>query len=790
MHGTPDTLSKHNDSPKGSSPVFICRLAFIFICLHVSALLPAQSLTVGTLAGGTTGGGYVDANGTDARFSAPRGVTRDSAGNLYVADSSSHVIRKVSVNGDVTTLAGLADAPGYAEGTGTLARFRFPMGITWDSVSGDLYVADKDNHVIRRVTLTGTTSSIAGLGGTSGTGNGNGSAARFTFPRALTTDNSGAIYVADTVNHVIRRIGPDRSVTTVAGVMRSIGSSDGFGDQARFNYPYGVATDPSNGNLYVSDALNNTVRKVTPEGRVTTIAGSPGVAGKVDAVGSDARFDFPWGLDVDLQGNVFVADEDNNSIRKITPSGIVTTVAGTGSRGPIDGDRTRARFNSPSDIVVLGSGDLAVADGYNHAVRRVSSDGTVTTIAGSMASNGTANGSSALARFHYPYGVAADQSGNVYVSEANATIRKISPDGVVSTLAGGTGQPGSIDGIGTSARFRSPLGLAVGPDGKIYVADGGNHTIRRITPAGVVSTVAGLAGESGYTNGTGSQARFDTPWGVAVDSRGDIYVADAYNHAIRLVEASGVVTTFAGGGFSGARDGVGTDARFYYPLAIAVDANRSIFVADWGNNAVRRITQSGVVSTIAGDMTAAAGWADGTGKVARFDSPSGIVADGRGGIFVGDEYNHAVRYITPQGETKTVAGLPGIPGNVNGTGTIARFAFPQMMAMTPTGRVIIVDADNHAVRVGDFAAPSIDTFVGTPTFIGPGESAILTYSVRNATTVAIDNGVGSVASTGQKTVSPAETTTYTLTASGPGGVVSATVRIAVGTGTRRRAARH
>ncbi|MFL6248155.1 MAG: NHL repeat-containing protein [Thermoanaerobaculia bacterium] len=762
------------------------------LALFLSATIAsAQSLDVDTYVGGTTGGGYVDATGTAARFVLPRAIASDPSGNLYVADTNNHVIRKISAGGEVTTLAGLAETQGFADGTGQAARFRYPRGIAFDPVTGDVIVGDTQNHVIRRVTQSGVVTTIAGLGGTFGTTNGIGSAARFTFPRGVVVDNGGVIYVADTSNHVIRRIAANGEVTTLAGIMRVEGNSDGFGGQATFSFPYDVAIDPASGNLYVSDAGNNSIRKVTPDGRVTTVAGSTfGSSGDEDGTGTDALFDTPFGIDVDAAGNVYVADSGNNKVRKITPAAVVTTFSGTGGTGTTNGAATSSRFNTPSGLTMAPGGVIYVADAFNFAVRRVTLAGETSTFAGSMPSNGASDGVGTAARLNFPPAIALDAAGNAYVTDSNCTIRKITPQRVVSTFAGSPGQCGWADGTGANARFRSPTGIGVAPDGTIYVADASNNAIRKITQQGVVTTLAGNPNDDDplFQDGSGLQARFNFPYGLAVDNRGDIYVADGLNHRIRLVEPSGVVTTFAGDGLSVDDDGVGTNASFDTPLGIAVDAARNIYVTDWGANTIRRITQSGVVTTLAGSEDAAANWVDATGTAARFDSPRGIAADAQGNLFVADTDNHVIRHITPAGVVTTVAGKPFTPGNINGIGSMARFTLPEGLAVTASGQLLIADRFNHAIRIGTFAAPVIDTFVATPRSIKPGATSTLSWAVRDATTVTI-SGIGTVAATGTTIVSPQSTTTYTLTAVGPGGTTTQQVTVFLGGG-KRRAARH
>ncbi len=310
------------------------------------------------LAGDVNQQGSTNGTGSGARFYDPCGVSADSAGNVYVADSNNHAIRKMTTAGVVTTLAGSLFQPGSTDGTGSGARFNWPRALTVDSV-GNVYVADTGNHTIRKVTTEGVVTTLAGSPGVSGSADGTGSSAYFNLPNGVTVDSIGNVYVADSGNHSIRKVTTAGEVTTLAGSSGIIGSADGTGSGARFNWPYGVTVD-SVGNLYVTDTENCTIRKVTPEGVVTTLAGSPGVSGSADGTGTGARFAWPWGGTMDLDGNFCVADSGNHTIRKVTPAGVVTTLAGqTGQRGFVAG-LLPGYLISPYGITLTPQGDLVV----------------------------------------------------------------------------------------------------------------------------------------------------------------------------------------------------------------------------------------------------------------------------------------------------------------------------------------------------------------------------------------------------------------------------------------------
>lgn len=319
-------------------------------------------------------------------------------------------------------------------------------------------------------------------GAAPGAAGGFGSNARFNQPNGLAADNAGNIYVADTENSIIRKISPEGWASTLAGLAGEFGSADGEAATARFFGPQGIAADGA-GQLYLADTANSTIRKVTPAGAVTTLAGAPGHFNSFDGAGADAQFYHPEGVALDAAGNLYVADTWNHTIRKVTPSGLVSTLAGlAGHPGSVDGTNSKARFNRPSGIAVDSLANLFVADSFNH------------------------------------------------------TIRKITPAGEVTTVAGLHGVWGSADGTNNAARFYLPQGVAVAASGDLLVADSGNQVLRKVSPAGpdwVVSTVAGLPGSAGRTNGAGDAARFFFPAGLALDTAGCLYVADAANHLVR-----------------------------------------------------------------------------------------------------------------------------------------------------------------------------------------------------------------------------------------------------------------
>ena len=325
------------------------------------------------------------------------------------------------------------------------------------------------------------------------------------------------------------------AVTTMAGMAQVSGATNGTGTNALFGDPAGIVAD-STGNLFVADSLNDVIRKITTNGVVTTFAGLAGITGTADGTGSGARFNAPSGMAFGRNGNLYVSDTGNNTIRKITPAGVVSTFAGVaGNGGYADGTAGSALFNSPLGLAITTNGTVYVADSGNHCLRMVFG-GNVTTFAGSPQVWGSANGAGTNAQFNGPVSVAFDARGNLFVSDANNdTIRKVTTNAIVTTFAGAPGQDGSADGPVAAARFRSPAGLAFDLQGNLFIADSFNQTLREISTNGSVTPVSGTAGISGPTDGINGAGKFFNPYGLVMAADGSLLVADTYNETIRQV---------------------------------------------------------------------------------------------------------------------------------------------------------------------------------------------------------------------------------------------------------------
>ena len=337
----------------------------------------------------------------------------------------------------------------------------------------------------------------------------------------------------------------------------------------------GIENDPVAGNNSSTVSITPIAPKIL---MVSTLAG--GSFGNKDGTGAAASFASPEGIAVDAAGNVYVADHSNDCIRKITPAGVVTTLAGSVT-GLQDGSGVAAKFNAPSSVAVDAGGNVYVADAGNNRIRKITPAGMVSTIAGS----------GYVSAIYQPLGVGVDAAGNVYVADTyNNRILKLSSGGsslLAGSATGGPGSAGYADGTGAAARFDTPNGVVVDAAGNVYVTDPGNHALRKITPAGVVTTIAG--GVQGFANGTGPAAQFNNLCGPAIDAAGNIFIADIGTNSVRKITPAGVVTTVAGSQTHDHVDGPVGTASFSNPFAVAVDAAGNIYVSDKDNNAIRKI---------------------------------------------------------------------------------------------------------------------------------------------------------------------------------------------------------
>ncbi|MBI2301989.1 MAG: hypothetical protein HYU66_24055 [Armatimonadetes bacterium] len=764
--------------------------AYITDSAHYIRMLRNGLVT--TLAGNGTAGS-VDGLGSAARLNSPWGIARNPVdGALIVTEAGGQRVRRVTSDGRVTTVAGTG-ATGSANGAGNAATFNVPIGVAVDAAGG-IFVVEYTGQVLRKIVLTGadpldpasyTVTTLAGLAATAGSTDAVGSAARFNNPAALALAPDGTLFVADSWNHKIRRVSPVGEVVTIAG-MGVAGSANGSGQAATFNFPRGIVW--YGGALFVTEVSGRRVRQVSLKSngsasgttatswRVATLAGS-GSSGSADGAGDVATFDGLMGAATDAAGNVLVADYITHKVREVSPNsgffplGIDTGVApgepvrlfnpdgivplpnpslidlaNTGEApylqyaGALEPEATSAArqwlFIVPSGVTafeftVTVEAKTSLGAPPEGAVGVGSANVMVRTIAG-RTGGGYHNGVATEAGFANMQGISIDAAGNLFVADTNdSAIRRVTPDGFVSTVAGvqtGGSANGTTDGLGTVARLNGPSGVAVTPDGtRVFVADTFNHTIRLIRLMGsnpadpshwTVSTIAGLAGTAGYVDSTsGDLARFQTPGGIAIAPGGMVYISEQTGNRIRRLELVGadptlptswLVSLLAGSTAAtpGNTDALGSAARFSSPRQIAVDRAGNVYLADFGNYRIREVSPDGGVRTLAGSGV---GYHDdANGLAAKFTYPKGIGVDPSGYVYVGDAY--WIRRVSPSGAVTTVAGRTPSGAealDLDGLGTVATISSPQGIAVGPDGSLYFTAGGTLRWSTGSSTNPGL-----------------------------------------------------------------------------------
>ena len=719
-------------------------LVLAALAAAVAGAQPADDRIIETVAGGGSVGDGGPAAAAYLRL--PWGVAVDGSGNIYIVDRGNQRIRKVDSAGGISTVAGDGIyGSGGDGGPAVAARWTGLRGVAVDG-SGNLYIADTYTNRIRKVDAdTGFISTIAG-DGTRGFGGDGGpaAAAQLSAPQSVALDGVGNLYIAEWGNHRIRKVDSAEVISTVAGDgTEGFGGDGGPAVAAQLNHPRNVAVDGA-GNLYIADASNHRIRKVNADtGVISTIAGDG-----TDGFNGDggpavaAQLNFPWSVAPDGAGNLYIADASNHRIRKVDAAGVISTIAGDGTRGfgGDGGPAAAARLTSPRNVAPDGAGNLYIADTWNRRIRKVDAAGVISTVAGGGSVGD--GGAAAAAQLNIPRDVAPDGSGNLYIADSrNHRIRKVDAAGVISTVAGdGTEGFGGDSGPAAAAQLRFPRDVAPDGSGNLYIADASNHRIRKVDAAGVISTVAGDGTEGfGGDGGPAAAAQLRFPWGVAPDGSGNLYIADASNHRIRKVDAAGVISTVAGDGTEGfgGDGGPAVAAQLRFPRDVAPDGSGNLYIADSGNYRIRKVDAAGVISTIAGDGTEGFGGDGGPAAAARLTSARDVAVDGAGNLYIADSDNHRIRKVDAAGGISTVAGggTRGFGGD-GGPAAAARLSQPWGVALDGAGNLYIADSDNHRIRkaaapAARIPADGIALATGTPAVNRISPNAIISVFGQN-----------------------------------------------------------
>jgi len=681
---------------------------------HLASLaLLAAPLTLAQYSISTVAGGApfaTPAAATGISIGQPKTTALDSSGNLYF--TSGNCVYKLS-GSTITLLAGNS-RPGFAGdgGPAVSAQLSGPQGLVVDK-SGNVYISDTNNNRVRVVTTNGVISTFAGTGQAGSVGSfGDGGPATQAFlhlPGGLAIDSSGNLFIADTGDNTVRKVTTNGVINTIAGDGYPSYSGDGYlAINAELHSPEGVAVDTL-GNVYIADTGNAYIRQIAvATGIINFIAGSGSIGYSGDGGQANvAGLDEPWAIALDSANpaNIYFTEPEDGRVREITTeTGKINTIVGTGNLG-FSGDggpATSAMVRLPTGLAIDSSGNLYIADSLNNRVRKVTG-ATISTIAGSGVMSYSGDGGSATAaQLNTPEAVAVDSSGNVYIADTvNNVIREISAKGVISTIAGtGTAGFGGDGGSATSAQLNSPQGVAVDSSGNVYVADTANARVRKIS-GGTISTVAGSATQGyGGDGAAATSAQLYTPVGLAVDKSSNLYIADVDDSVVRKVSPSGIISTVAGSGAQGYSGDTGpaTSARLNGPEGVAVDSSGNLYITDSLNSVVREVTPSGTITTFAGNGIDGYSGDGGQALLAEFGSPSGIAVDSAGNVYIADS-GARIRKVFASGLIETIAGsgVRGYTGD-GGLATSATMNGAAGLAADSKGDIFIADAANNAIR--------------------------------------------------------------------------------------------
>jgi uncharacterized protein (TIGR03437 family) len=599
----------------------------------------------------------------------------DSAGNLYIAGGNyaykvtpAGVISIVAGNGSTTTFTGDG-------GPAKSAGFSGIYALAIDSAN-NLYICDANNNRIRKVTPDGIVRTYAGMNGHGFYGDGGpATSALLDFPRHVAVDNDGNVYVNDYNNNRVRKISADGAIITIAGSGVCCISPDGGLATNAFLITGPVTTDPS-GNVYIYDFMTSRVRRVSPTGILQSYAGDgkEGFAGDGDSAAA-ARFSGVAGLGTDSLNNLYIADSNNERIRVVSSVGGVSTIAGRGHFAGDGGPASAAILHRPAGVVQTTDGTIYFTDRVNHRIRKIANDGTISTIAGTGDPGFSGDGSPALqANLYFPDSLTIDSSGNLlFVDQNQRRVRRITPAGVISTIAGNGNLAYSVDGVGALfSGFAYITGIAVDAAGNIYLSEGVANRVKKVTPIGGMVTYAGTTA-NGAPSGLGfagdgqaaSSAVFAYPGPLALDSAGNLYIADTLNYRIRRVEASvGTVTTVAGNGkCCWAGDGSKATSAAVDPYGMVADTNGGLWITD--PVGIRYIGRDGIINRIAGGSDYGfAGDDQSANPNTMYNYPAGIVLNSSGELIIADTHNSRIRKLQPNDPTR----MDVVSGN-NQTGT-------------------------------------------------------------------------------------------------------------------------
>jgi sugar lactone lactonase YvrE len=736
---------------------------------------------ISTVAGYGVGDGFA---ATDALLSHPQGISEDFAGNIYIADHDSNRIRKVGVDGVISTIAGTGLVGFYGDGgPATLATFNPVQAVSSDS-SGNVFIADFYNCRVRKVNASGIIATVAGSAcGFSGDG-GPATLAKINGPQAIHVDSIGNLFITSSGMGCARMVDTNGIISTIAGN----GSNAYYGDGgpatlASLSFNLLSIFADSSGNIFIADTDNHRIRKIDASGNISTVAGTGlgGYSGDFSPA-TASKLNGPRGVCVDAVGNIYIADRNNNRIRKVNTSGIITTVAGTGSYG-FSGDggpATSAMIFNPEAVFTDSTGSIYIADSGNGCVRRVNSSGIITTVAGNCRSGFLRDNAPATSvSINYPFGLQLDADGNIFFADSNNhRIMKVDARGIIRTIAG-TGSWGysGDGGPATSARLHGPSGVYVDSQGNIFISEYNGHRVRKVDGSGIIVTVVGT-GSGAYSGdgGPASLAQINAPTDIYLDSWGTMYIADTNNQRVRVVDTNGTISTLAGSGAAGfsGDGGPATLATMYYPTGVYADTTGNVYTADQYNHRIRVIDSSGTISTIVGSGGAGYAGDGGPATSAKLNYPTDVYLDSQGNIFIADRHSNVIRKVDGNAVISTVAGSGAAASSGDGGhATSSMINYPTGVFVDSLSNIYITESYGNRIRKVSYistlpttSSTSTSSSTSSATSSLTSSSTATSSSSSTASTTSSSTMTFTSTSTSSITSSSSESSTPSITASG------------------------
>ncbi len=675
---------------------------------------------------------------TETEISLVDGITLDKKGNVYITMREHNIISRIDTKGMMTRYAGSGESGFSGDGGPAIkANFKTPAGLAFDP-EGNLYIADRENHRVRKVDTSGNISTFAGIGEAGFSGDDAPAVkARLNLPSGVVADQKGNLFISDRSNDRIRVVDKKGVIRTYAGTgVAGFQGDAGPALKAQLDKPFGIALDEAE-NLYIADRNNNRVRKVSPEGIITTVAGDGGFFFMGDnGPAYRASVAAPTGVAVDKKGNLYIADRNNNRIRLVDKLGMIRTVAGTGQQD-YNGDSETARETNlylPFGLTVDSNDNLLVIDRSHYRIRRIDpKSGKVETVAGNGLKLFAGDGGPATgATLSFPHGMFLDKDDNLIFSDkGHYRIRKITPKGIISTI-GGNGRRGNVGNNipALEANVYNVTTIIQNPVGDAFMSSpsGFVSIIRRLDAKGIIHDYIDTASpkyreaiskskHKGLVQ-TGAVATITQFSDITFDPKGNLFISDRMNHQIRKIDLNGNISTIAGTGDSDyyGDGGPALEAAFRDPNSLASDQKGNIYIAEAANNRIRKIDTKGIVTTVAGNGEHADSGDGGPALQAGIRSMDDIAISPEGELHILGTNTHKVRKITQDGKIVTVAGkgYAGFFGD-DGPATKAMLKNPAAISFDSKGNLYIADMGNNRIRKVDKKG-IITTFAGTGKF--------------------------------------------------------------------------